>query len=183
MRLIRAFSFIGIIFLLPTSPAFSSDTPTFQDELLSIPIVNTPTQVGQYQAVTFEFTTQDGRQLLGFKEVDTQGLGLEAMTDAVELDNTDAVPVQKLLRITGYYSGPCANIGQINHRLVGNQFEIVMNSTRATDTVIACAAVIAPIRKTIPLPVYGLSAGTYAYSINGGNNGTFELTTDIEAIR
>ncbi len=180
MRLIRAFSIVGIIFLLPTSPAFSSDTPTFQDGLLSIPTVNIPTQIGQYQAVTFEFTAQNGWELLDFKEVGTQGLGLEAMIDAVELVKTNAVPVQILLRITGYFSDPCANIGQINHRLEGNRFEIVMNSTRATDTVIACAAVIAPFRKTIPLPVYGLSAGTYAYSINGGNNGTFELMTDNE---
>ena len=39
---------------------------------------------------------------------------------------------------------------------------------------------IFPFRKTIPLPVYGLRAGTYSYSINGGNNGTFNLAVDNE---
>lgn len=181
MRLIRAFSIVGIIFLLPTSPVFSADTPTFQDGLLSIPTVNTPTQVGQYQAVTFEFTAQDGWQLLNFKEVGTQGLGLEAMVEAVELVKTDVIPVQVLLRVTGYFSGGCPSIGQINHRLEDNQFEVVIHSTRPTPVEeFACTAAIVPFRKTIPLPVYGLSAGTYAYRINGSNNGTFELVVDNE---
>lgn len=179
MHFIRIFSFISAIFLLPISQAFSSDTPTFEDGLLTIPTVNTPTQVGQYQAVTFEFTAQDGWQLLDFKEVGTQGLGLEAMIEAVELVKTDTVPVQILLRVTGYFSDSCPSVGQINHRLEDNQFEIVIHSTRPIES-FTCIVAIAPFRKTIPLPVYGLSAGTYSYSINGGNNGTFDLAVDNE---
>ncbi len=179
MRLIRTFSFIGIIFLLQTSLSFSSDTPTFQDGLLIIPTTNTPSQVGQYQDITFEFTAQSGWKLLDFKEIGTQGLGLEAMIEAVELVKTDVIPVQVLLRVTGYFSNGCPSIGQINHRLEDNQFEIAITSNGPTELV-ACTAAIVPFRKTISLPVYGLSADTYTYSINGGNNGTFELVVDNE---
>jgi len=181
MKFIRIFSLISAIFLLPISQAFSSDTPTFEDGLLTIPTVNTPTQVGQYQAVTFEFTAQDGWQLLDFKEMGTQGLGLDAMIEAVELVKTDAVPVQVLLRVTGYFSNGCPSIGQINHRLDNNQFEVVIHSTRPTPIEeFSCTAAIVPFRETISLPVYGLSAGTYAYHVNGGNNGAFELAVDNE---
>ena len=181
MKWIRTFSFICTVFLLPISPAFSSDTPTFADGLLTIPTVNTPDQVGQFQAVTFEFTDQDGWQLLDFQETGIQGLGLDAMIEAVELVKTDAVPVQILLRVTGYFSDGCPSIGQINHRLEDNQFEVVIHSTRPTPIEeFACTQAIVPFRETISLPVYGLSAGTYDYHVNGGNNGTFELAVDNE---
>ena len=181
MKWIGTFSFICTVFLLPISPAFSSDTPTFADGLLTIPTVNTPDQVGQFQAVTFESTNQDGWQLLGFQETGIQGLGLDAMIEAVELVKTDAVPVQILLRVTGYFSDGCPSIGQINHRLEDNQFEVVIHSTRPTPIEeFACTQAIVPFRETISLPVYGLSAGTYDYHVNGGNNGTFELAVDNE---
>lgn len=183
MKWIQTFSFICTIFLLPTSHAFSSDTPTFQDGLLTIPTVNTPDQVGQYQAISFEFTDQGGWQLLDFKEVGAQGLGTEIMIEDVELVKTDAFPVQVLLRVTSYFSSGCPSLGQINHRLEGDQFEIIINSTRLTPIeMFSCTAAIVPLRKTIPLPVYGLSAGTYAYSINGSNNGTFELAVNNELL-
>lgn len=134
MHLIRILSFIGIIFLLPIGPALSSDTPTFQDGLLSIPTVNTPSQVGQYQAVIFEFSAQNGWQLLDFKEADTQGLGLEAMIEGVDLVKTDIIPVQVLLRVPDYFSCGCLSIGQINHRLEDNPFEGVIHSNRPTPT-------------------------------------------------
>ena len=181
MKWIGTFSFICTVFLLPISPAFSSDTPTFQDGLLTIPTVNTPDQVGQFQAVTFESTDQDGWQLLDFQETGIQGLGLDAMIEAVELVKTDAVPVQILLRVTGYFSDGCPSIGQINHRLEDNQFEVVIHSTRPTPIEeFACTQAIVPFRETISLPVYGLSTGTYDYHVNGGNNGTFELAVDNE---
>ena len=179
MKYIRSLSFISTIFLLQISHAFSTDTPTFQDGLLTIPTTNTPSQVGQYQDITFGFTAQSGWKLLDFKEIGTQGLGLEAMIEGVELVKTDAIPVQVLLRVTGYFSNGCPNIGQINHRLEDNQFEIAITSNGPTELV-ACTAAIVPFRKTIPLPVYGLSSGVYAYRINGGNNGTFELIVDNE---
>ncbi len=181
MKFIYTFSLISAIFLLPISQAFSSDTPIFADGLLTIPTVNTPTKVGQYQDVTFEFTDQSGWQLQDFKEVGTPGLGLEAMIEAVELVKTETIPVQVLLRVTGYFSDGCPSIGQINHRLEDNQFEVVIHSTRPTPIEdFACTQAIVPFRETISLPVYGLSAGTYAYHINGGNNGTFELAVDNE---
>ncbi len=181
MKFIYIFSLISAIFLLTISHAFASDTSIFEDGLLTIPTVNTPTQVGQYQDVTFEFTDQSGWQLMGFKEVGTEGLGLEAMIEAVELVKTDMIPVQVLLRVTGYFSNGCPSIGQINHRLDENQFEVVIHSTRPTPIEeFACTAAIVSFRETISLPVYGLSAGTYAYHVNGGNNGTFELAVDNE---
>ncbi len=179
MHLIRTSSFISAIFLLQISYAFSTDTPTFQDGLLTIPTVNTPTQVGQFQGITFEFTAQGNWQLLGLKEVGTHGLGFDAMIDDVELVKTDAVPVQVLLRVTGYFSDGCPSLGQINHRLEDNQFEIAITSDGPTELV-PCTQAIVPFRKTIPLPVYGLSAGIYSYSINSGNSGTFELAVDNE---
>ena len=183
MHLIRIFSFICAVFLLQTNHAFSADTPTFQDGVLTIPTINTPTQVGQFQAVTFELTAQGDWQLLEFQKIGTQGLGLEAIVDEVELVKTDAVPVQVLIRVTGYFFDGCSSIGQINHRLEDNHFDIIINSIHPTPIEqFACGAVITPFRKTIPLPIYGLSAGTYGYSINGGYNGTFELAVDNELL-
>ena len=43
---------------------------------------------------------------------------------------------------------------------------------------IACAAVVYNPERTILLSVLGLSAGTYEYSVNGGNISTFTLTED-----
>lgn len=180
MYCIRKFALISTFLFLQINSAMSAEAPVFQDGLLTIPTVNTPNQVGQYQAVTFEFTAQDGWQLLDFKEVGTRGLGLDAMIEAVELVKTDTVPVQVLLRVTGYFSDGCPSLGQINHRLEGNQFEVVIHSNTETELLLACTAAIVPFRKTIPLPVYGLSAGTYTYLVNGNNSGTFDLAVDNE---
>jgi len=41
----------------------------------------------------------------------------------------------------------------------------------------ACIQIIAPFEETIPLEVYGLSAGTYMVEVNGVQ-GTFDLEID-----
>jgi hypothetical protein len=177
MRFIHRFLLIGTTLLLPINFAFSADTPNFQENILTIPTINTPEQVGQFQDVRFELTPQGTWQLLEFKQVGTQGLGLAGIVDKVEKIKTESFPVQILLRVTGYFSNGCPSIGQINHRLTDNHFDVVINSISSTEFII-CTAAIEPFRRIIPLPVYGLSAGIYTYSINNDNVGTFELTQD-----
>ncbi|MDP1558876.1 MAG: hypothetical protein Q8K59_08715 [Nitrosomonas sp.] len=177
MRLVPIFSFVGTLFLLQIGHAFSTDAPVFQDGLLIIPTINTPDQVGQFQDARFELTAQGAWQLLDFKEVGAQGLGL-AKVDKVELIKTDAFPVQVMLRVTGYFSDGCTGMGQINHRLENDQFNIIINATRPAELI--CTQAIVPFRRIIPLPVYGLSAGSYSYRINSDDVGAFELAVDNE---
>lgn len=87
--------------------------------------------------------------------------------------------MQVLLHVTGYFSGGCPNIVQINHRLEDNQFEIIITSNGSTELV-ACTAAIVLFRRTIPLLIYELGAGVYAYRINNDSNGTIELIVDNE---
>ncbi len=42
----------------------------------------------------------------------------------------------------------------------------------------ACTTALVPFEKIIPLPVYGLSAGNYEYTVNKKVTGSFELKSD-----
>ncbi len=154
MRLIHLILFIVVIIFLPKNVAFSADTPSFQENVLTIPTINTPEQTGQFQDATFELTPQGTWQLLDFKQIGTQGLGMEGVVDKVEIITTDSFPVQVLLRVTGYFSNGCPSIGQINHHLKDNHFDVIINSISPTGD-IACTQAIEPFRRIFHYPFMG----------------------------
>lgn len=183
MRFMNILSLALAIALLPANFALGADTPVYKDGLLTIPSVNTDGQVGQYQDVTFKLTEQGNWQLSSLK-----GIGIVIGESEIQLVpiasvdvvKADAFPTQVFLRVTGGLGGCFSNtLGQINQRLENNQFDVAITASNYVNryTPGLCPAINTSFVKTIPLAVYGLSAGTYSYNVNG-TTGTFKLTAD-----
>lgn len=159
-----------------------SDYPVYRDGILTVPRVDTDDQAGLFQDGVFQYDPViDAWRLTHFdiyqipKRDGTEPVRL--VVNEVETIITDTFPVQVLLKVIGYFSDGCGGFKQINQRLDGNNFEIVAHSNRPPPD-IACTLAIVPFEKIIPLEVYGLSAGTYTYNVNGEQFGTFDLTAD-----
>ncbi len=164
-----------------STTAFSADYSVYNDGVLTLPNVDTPDQVGKYQEVTFQLTPQGTWVLSGLQELGIRNLGPVQWVSAVEVIKTSTVPVSVYLRASGStwgcgHSGP----GRIHQRLEGTRFDVGLSASY-TDAVvngeILCAAEMRDFKMTIPLEVYGLSAGTYSYNVNG-ITGTFSLESD-----
>lgn len=171
----RALLLLLISLLIPAVGL--SENASFEQRQLTIPAVNTPSQVAQYQDVVFDYSPENGWQLREFIQLG-DGLNL-AYIDEVEVVVTDTFPTQVLLRIFGYAPSACSTeLGRFTHRLDGNHFTVTVNTRSIPrDVTQMCIAAALLFRKTIALPVYGLAAGTYTYDVNG-LTGSFELTED-----
>lgn len=186
MAYIRLRALISVMILLSiTSFADGADIPTYKDGILTIPSVSTPEQVGQYQDLIFNYTTQGTWQLSGLKAIGTaigtSGLRLVEEIYKVDAIKTDTFPTQVFLRIFGAYN-PCSdgNLGQANQRLSSNRFDVAVTYdyfVSVPPAPVACSPGFRNFVKTIPLSVYGLSAGIYSYNVNG-TTGTFTLVAD-----
>lgn len=170
-----------LAFLL-INPSFSEnllagEPPTFRNGTLTIPRVDTNTQLGQFQDVEFQLDPATNTwQLINYREariITEQGITL----DSVEPIITDSSPVQVLLLVKGRFSDGCGKFGQINQQLNTHQFEIIIHRAPPLPNV-SCIAAEVPFEKIIPLEVYGLSAGIYEYSVNGTHTGSFTLSKD-----
>jgi len=151
------------------------DFPFFQNGILTVPRVDTLEQSGNFQGAEFQFTDQGTWELLDFN---TFPLGEGIEIEFVEAIVTDSFPVQVFLQIRANVETGC-DYGQINQRLVANQLEVtVFPDSLLPKSEILCAAVVFEPERIIPLSVFGLSAGTYEYSVNGGDIGTFTLAED-----
>ena len=173
---------IAIAFLLNALPAQGNDQPSYKDGVLTIPSIDTDDQVGMYQNATMELNPDGSWRLSSVRAMHGQG-GLPSAYLApvrnVEAVKTDGMPVQVLLRVSGQFPSACGSVGQVSQRRVGNRFEVVIaDAFTRYDEHIACATVIQPYVSVVPLAVYGLSAGTYRYVVNGIESGTFVLTAD-----
>lgn len=190
-----------ILFLLNTiislaiNPAFgdsfsTSEHPTYRDGILTIPLVDTPEQTGNFQDVTLRLTEQGEWQLLGFKMLDTYPL-VKPHVYAVEIIVTETFPTQVFLKVDGVLINLCTKMEKISQRLEGNRFEITISAENLLPPVgYTCPQQSVDFEEVIPLPVYGLKAGIYEYSLGdvfsfgvGGPSvktftGTFELTRD-----
>lgn len=98
---------------------------------------------------------------------------------AVNLRVVGETPVQVFLEITGS-AFPCASVGHAGIRQDGNVFVVYLFYDRATFTSICVrGAPYRSFRKVVPLDVYGLPAGNYAYDVQGGTfGGSFTLTAE-----
>ena len=173
---------VTLINLLLVNSVFSQTTavnefPSYKDGKLTIPRVDTDGQASNFQDAAFQFDSAAGAwKLLDFKETTiTPGQGI--VPDTVEVIVTSSTPIQVFLKVSGQFSSGCEQFGQINQRLKDNKFEITLHLASIPANT-ACATVLVPYEKIIPLQVYGLSAGTYEYSVNGEHTGTFTLTKE-----
>ena len=171
------------IALLPISFAFGADAPVYKDGVLTIPTVNTAEQVGKYQDVTFKLNEQGLWQLSSLKGIEIVILESDIRLVpiiSVEVVKTDTFPTQIFLRATGGLGGCYSlTLGQINQRQEGNRFDVAITASHYVNPYYPtlCPMISGSFVKTLPLAVYGLSAGSYSYNVNG-TTGTFELTAD-----
>ena len=101
------------------------------------------------------------------------GIGL-ATVEKIDILTLESFPVQIFVIASGYLPNPCTEIGPIIQTREGNTFFVTIKTYSSQDT---CIQVIAPFEETIPLEVYGLSAGTYTVDVNGVR-GSFVLEID-----
>lgn len=166
--------------MLNAGVARSADDPSYNAGVLTIPVVSTDDQVGRYQDVTMQLSAQGLWQLTGGRTVGgSPAVYLAPISEVVLIKNAE-VPAQVFLRVSGTFPSGCGSPGRVSQRRVGNRFDTVLADGFQAYEVALCTAVMTPYVKTIPLPVYGLSAGTYSYSINGGVTGSFVLQTANE---
>src|SRR6056297_2767724 len=86
----------------------------------------------------------------------------------------ESFPVQVHVVAKGYLPNPCTQINQIIENREGNSFTVIITTKTSPGP---CIQVIKPFEETIPLDVYGLSAGTYNVNVNG-IEGSFTLDVD-----
>lgn len=172
--------FAAAVLSLPNA-AFAVDAPSYTDGVLTLPHVDTPDQVGIYQDATFQMTPHGTFELSAIKILGSGNLWPVVGVSAVEVVKTATLPVSVFLRASGSVSG-CGydGPGRIHQRLEGTRFDVgisVAYTEAFVNGEIACTANMRDFIMTVPLEVYGLSAGTYSYNVNG-ISGTFSLESD-----
>lgn len=175
--------------LLPLGLAWGDTNPSYKNSVLTIPSVSTDEQVGQYRDAKLRLDGNGAWQLdavkvLGGEMVVQNGAlvsdGLYKLSvGSVELVKTTGTPAQVFLRVKGEMGG-CATLGAVSQRQVDSRFEVLLTdgTTSSTYAVALCTADIRFFAWTVPLSVYGLSAGTYSYVVNGSVTGSFTLEAD-----
>ncbi|MDT8406052.1 MAG: hypothetical protein RQ715_02270 [Methylococcales bacterium] len=162
-------------------PAQAGGPVSFTDGLLTVPRIDTPEQAGLFQDARLQFDPQTGQwRLLSFKTRPQKSFRVFS-PENVELIVTETRPIQVFLRVRDDLSNGCQRLGQINQRLIDNRFEVVISYssiTQANPEVIACTQALVPFETVIALPVFGLPAGSYDYSVNGQPIGRFTLNED-----
>ena len=159
------------------NPVYSQDdTPLFNGETLNIPTVDSINKPGEFQNVVLEATEQGTWQLLDYQIGHEIGEELHN----IEIIKTDSFPIQVFLKISGTFFSGCLEVGQIRYRLVDNTFEVFVyfKHRLRDDELIICGQGFVPFSTIYPLPIYGLKAGEYNYSVNGTFVGGFNLDSD-----
>jgi len=174
---------IGIFIALPLPVmTLAADQPDYQDGVLTVPRVDTPEQIGQYQYATLRLG-QDGRwQLESLRTLDYHGGLFKMPVYSVESVVTTSFPVGAYLRAVSNlpYCGYRDTI-KILQRRQDRHFEVaitIAQRPQLPDDGYSCLGIATDaFRLTIPLDVYGLRAGTYTYDVNGVT-GSFTLGRD-----
>lgn len=157
-----------------------SEYPVYRDNILFVPRVDTDEQVGIFQEGVLQFDSSiNAWRLQNYQVRPTPNIFLLG-NDNVELIVSETLPTQVFLKVTGSFPDSCKVLGRVDNRLKENRFEVVISVINSVpgDGPQACFLVVTPFEKIVPLPVYGLSAGIYEYSVNGKITGSFELKND-----
>jgi len=142
---------------------------------LQVPSLGFQDNPGQFQNARFQ--SADAGQSWTLLSVDQAFLLNSVELDAVVI--TSDVPVQVLVKIKGYES-PCAIVGRFETLREGNLLKVFLYTDPESYPPPggACIASVNFYSKTLPLPVYGLTAGQYQFSVNGKVSGNFTLAVD-----
>lgn len=97
--------------------------------------------------------------------------------DNISVVKTSEIPVQVFLKVSGYI-GACSGVGKYVFDIKGNSFNTFLYFDPAyfLPPEFSCVGSVLRFTKVIPMPVYGLEAGEYSYSVNGKLNGSFVLS-------
>jgi hypothetical protein len=156
------------------SNTWAEDAPSFKNNILKIPRVDTSEQIGNYQNAEFKLAPDGRWDLLQVSEAE------RAFIDTIEIKILESFPVQVHVLVSGSLPTPCHHLGPINKRFADNRFDIAVTMTPPPpDT--GCITVIEPFSITIPLDVYGLPKGSYQVYVND-KSGSFELSTDNQIV-
>ncbi|MBF0375871.1 MAG: hypothetical protein HQK72_00125 [Desulfamplus sp.] len=174
MKSAKILYLLGMLIVLAVSPVSGESLPAgeypgyqtviqtgIQTGILTIPCVDTPEQPCMFQDAKFQLTEKGGWSLTDYK-VSGQSPFTSPFAYNVEIIVTETFPVQVFLKVKVFfpYKGP--KIGRIPQRLKDNRFEVVMYAVGT-----AGLPLVEYFEEIIPLSVYGLSAGTYEYSLSG----------------
>lgn len=159
---------------LAFNPVFGEDFPvdehpTYQNGILTIPFIDTADQIGKFQDVKLSLTEQGDWRLVDVK-IPYEGVHVDPLgtvVDTVQTVVTDTFPFQVFLKVNGFFTDGCTTMGRIAQRMKDKRFEVVMYAQDNSKPGYVCTANVPQFEKIIPLPVYGLSAGTYEYSLGG----------------
>jgi hypothetical protein len=171
-----------------TQTTDAQNAATFDNKkTVTIPRIDTPEQVAQYQNVTFEVDSNtNGWKLTGGNVLNSQTPGYQVGSvnlDKVEVVKTTSFPVGIYLKaISANVNGcPMMDSVRIYHKLVESRFYVNISVPSYvndnTNPQYACTADRKPFNQTVVLPVYGLKAGTYFYDVNG-IKGSFIIDID-----
>lgn len=144
-----------------------------ENKILMVPRVDTPEQIGAYRGAVFFYNEQTGGWHLSGANVPHEG---DLSIDEVTITVTDTFPTQVFLHITGEKFA-CRELALADQRLKNNLFEVQIHTFINDSAFIGsnCQQDKESFVKVIPLPVYGLKAGTYEYTVNDEYRGTFKL--------
>lgn len=166
---------VTITGLLLATQVLASEQVTLDYPNLSIPSIEVNGVLGVYQDVVFEHSRRYGWKVVSFQRSNH----VQQIADA-QLIQTQEFPVQIFLKISGLFNNSCQSLGRIEHKLIDDSFDVAVfyGGDALEDVDRYCLMVMMPFTKVIPLPVYGLSAGVYHYTINGNFVGSFTLEKD-----
>lgn len=157
-----------------SSSIYDTATPFYDGALrqLTIPLLDTSSGPGLFQPGTHQNAVlkQDG-DVWRLQYV-TQGTQPDIET--IELVQTTTAPVQVFLRLKA--RARCGLPVVDSHSLRGNTFYFGVALDSRIYGLLDCIAIQPTLFETvIPVPVYGLLAGTYTVQVNGKIGGTFTL--------
>lgn len=150
----------------------ASENPLYSSSILHIPAVDTETQPGFYQDVVIEPAGENLWRLVEVKE------GIPIMKiDEVGIIKAGSFPEQIFLAVSGVFTNGCDEVGKVNFQLESNNFNVLLyyKLSDLPPNEIACATMMTPFETIVPLPVYGLEAGEYTFTVNSGYLGSFDI--------
>lgn len=175
-----AYLFLSAASVLCSAAAIAADNPGYNSTVLTIPRVDTPDQIGQYQDAVLQLTPQGTFTITGLKDLGRSTVYNVGNVQTVEVRKSGTLPVSVYLQVKGTanacdFDGPA----RLHQRQQGTRFDVNISAShiKPFSMVTVCTADIRPFRLTVPLEVYGLAAGTYTYNVNG-ISGSFSLEAD-----
>ncbi len=166
---------LALISLLSAMQVLASERVMLDYPILSIPNIEVNGKMGVYQDVKLEHSRVGDWKVMDFQ----RGRHVQEIAE-VHLIQTKDFPVQVFLKISGLFNNSCQSLGRVEDKLTENFFDVSVfyGGDDFQDANRYCLMVMMPFTKIIPLPVYGLSSGSYHYTINDNFVGSFTLERD-----